>query len=205
MLNSLFFKTPPAEKATQTHRLHYSDLSAAYKLSVFFKSLLKQALSQQKEIVFLCIGTDRSTGDALGPLVGSHIYELCLDMRPYIYGTLDHPVHAVNLKETLKIINKKHPNAYIIAIDACLGKYESIGFITAGEGTIQPGAGVNKRLPEVGHFYFSGIVNVGGFMEYTVLQNTRLSIVMHMANAISRIITQSIPIIRNITNNKTLA
>lgn len=30
----------------------------------------------------------------------------------------------------------------------------------------------------------TGIVNVGGFMEYFVLQNTRLSLVMNMANVI---------------------
>ena len=30
-----------------------------------------------------------------------------------------------------------------------------------------------------------GIVNVGGFMEYLVLQNTRLSLVMRMADVIS--------------------
>jgi hypothetical protein len=30
-----------------------------------------------------------------------------------------------------------------------------------------------------------GVVNVGGFMEYLVLQNTRLSLVMRMAEVIS--------------------
>ena len=34
----------------------------------------------------------------------------------------------------------------------------------------------------------SGIVNVGGFMEYVVLQNTRLSLVMNMANKIAQVL-----------------
>ncbi|MNN53765.1 hypothetical protein D3C81_1685430 [compost metagenome] len=34
--------------------------------------------------------------------------------------------------------------------------------------------------------HITGIVNVGGFMEYLVLQNTRLSLVMNMADVIAR-------------------
>ncbi|MGB4008573.1 MAG: DUF1256 domain-containing protein, partial [Bacillota bacterium] len=33
--------------------------------------------------------------------------------------------------------------------------------------------------------HITGIVNVGGFMEYLVLQNTRLSLVIRMAEAIA--------------------
>ena len=44
---------------------------------------------------------------------------------------------------------------------------------------------MNKQLPEVGKMHIIGVVNVGGFMEYLVLQNTRLSLVMRMAEVIS--------------------
>ena len=48
------------------------------------------------EIVFLCIGSDRVTGDCLGPYVG---YRLSQHQLPgiFVYGTLNQPVHAVNL------------------------------------------------------------------------------------------------------------
>ncbi|MDQ0659408.1 putative sporulation protein YyaC [Paenibacillus sp. W2I17] len=52
-------------------------------------------------------------------------------------------------------------------------------------GPLKPGAGVNKELPPVGDIHLTGIVNVGGFMEYFVLQNTRLSLVMRMSEIIS--------------------
>jgi len=41
-------------------------------------------------------------------------------------------------------------------------------------------------LPPIGDAYVTGVVNVGGFMEYLVLQNTRLSLVIKMADAIAR-------------------
>ena len=56
---------------------------------------------------------------------------------------------------------------------------------------MKPGAGVNKDLPPVGDIHLTGIVNVGGFMEYFVLQNTRLSIVFHMADVIAECLYQS--------------
>jgi Protein of unknown function (DUF1256). len=40
--------------------------------------------------------------------------------------------------------------------------------------------------------YVTGIVNISGFMEFMVLQNTRLNIVMKMADIITYGITKSI-------------
>ncbi len=133
--------------------------------------------------VLLCIGTDRSTGDCLGPLVGSKI-DLLQQEFFTVCGTLDKPVHASNLKETLDEINAHFRNPFVVAVDACLGRIENVGCIHLGDGSLQPGAGVNKDLPPVGQVHITGIVNVGGFMEYMVLQNTRLNLVMRLADVI---------------------
>jgi putative sporulation protein YyaC len=137
-----------------------------------------------RPIVFVCIGTDRSTGDSLGPLVGTLLEERN-PQSVYIYGTLDDPIHAVNLEEKLKEVNEKHFHPFIIGIDACLGRFKSVGFIEIGNGPVKPGAGVNKELPAVGHIHITGIVNVSGFMEFFVLQNTRLNLVLRMAKTIA--------------------
>lgn len=137
----------------------------------------------QKDVLIICIGTDRSTGDCLGPLVGWLLQHKGV-LFP-VYGTLDDPIHAGNLPEKLSFINQRHQNSLIIAVDACLGKLESIGTVALGEGVIKPGAGVHKNLPAVGNIFITGIVNVSGHMEFIVLQNTRLSLVMRMANLIS--------------------
>ena len=146
-----------------------------------------RSLPPDVRIVVVCVGTDRSTGDALGPLVGS---ELAQRQSPHfdLYGTLDEPVHAMNLEETLKRIVRSTPRRFIIAVDACLGQLSSVGCIQLGSGPVRPGAGVNKELPPVGDIHLTGIVNVGGFMEYFVLQNTRLNLVMKT----SRVIAQSL-------------
>ncbi|MHC0039366.1 spore protease YyaC [Pseudoneobacillus sp. C159] len=143
-----------------------------------------------RPIVFVCIGTDRSTGDSLGPLVGTMLEEK--GPNPFfVYGTLDDPIHAVNLEEKLNEIKQKHFFPFIIAIDACLSKIKSVGAIQLANGPVKPGAGVNKDLPPVGDIHLTGIVNVSGFMEFFVLQNTRLNLVFKMAKTIANGIHQA--------------
>lgn len=158
-------------------------------LSLFTQALRHQvkrlSLSPAAPVIMLCIGSDRSTGDALGPLIGSKLCRYRLP-RFYVYGTLEEPVHAVNLMDTLREIEEKYPSGFIIAADACLGRLDNVGKIQIGLGALKPGAGVKKELPPVGDLHITGIVNVGGFMEHIVLQSTRLSMVMKLADLISQ-------------------
>ena len=142
-----------------------------------------------RELVWVCVGTDRSTGDSLGPFVGTMLTEAGV---PNVYGTLDHPVHALNLTETLKHIEEAHPDACVVGIDACLGKAKSVGSMKLRDGALEPGTGVDKVLPSVGNYNIVGVVNVGGFMEHLVLQNTRLSLVIKMAKSITDFILRSL-------------
>lgn len=140
-----------------------------------------------RDYVAVCIGTDRSTGDSLGPLVGTFFQEY-KPKHINIHGTLHNPVHAKNLKKHIQIIHKKYKNPFIIAIDASLGRSKSVGLIISGVGSIKPGAALNKDLPSIGNIYITGVVNISGFMEYAILQNTRLSVVVDMAKNIAEIL-----------------
>lgn len=166
-------------------RIHVEDPMAANKFAWdLVNRLQRYGVQKESPKILLCIGTDRSTGDCLGPLVGSKISSTQQDFF-VVYGTLDSPVHASNLKEKLEEIYSIYDEPFIIAVDACLGRIENVGCINLGDGSLQPGAGVNKDLPPVGQVHITGIVNVGGFMEYLVLQNTRLNLVMRLADVIA--------------------
>ncbi|MDB5055706.1 MAG: hypothetical protein JWM44_3756 [Bacilli bacterium] len=165
-------------------KIAYTEASGGQMLTHHLSDLFLK-IPEQHPIVFVCIGTDRSTGDALGPLIGSRLRKYNFS-DIHLYGTLDEPVHALNLNETLTTIQNDHFQPYIIGIDACLGQVSSVGNIQLGFGPLKPGAGVNKQLPPVGHVHITGTVNVGGFMEYFVLQNTRLSLVVNMSEVIAK-------------------
>lgn len=176
-------------KEEESFHVLFDETEAARNLGFALRRRL-MSLPIGTEIIFVCIGTDRSTGDALGPLVGSYLSEN--QRNTFVYGTLTKPVHAVNLSETITLVEKSHATPFVVAIDACLGQLSNVGQITLSDGALQPGAGVHKKLPPVGHVHITGIVNVGGFMEYFVLQNTRLGVVVPMAKVIAEAITWSV-------------
>ncbi len=164
---------------------HCDDPLCFSKMERSLGSLLRDYNRDKKrEIVYLCIGTDRATGDCLGPLVGTRLQSLL--RTAHVYGTLEKPAHATNLDQYLDKIKSEYQDPLLIAIDACLGHADRIGFINIKRGSLKPGTALRKVLPEVGDFHVSGVVNIGGFLEHMVLQNTRLYLVYRMADIIAK-------------------
>lgn len=163
-------------------RVHYRDGQAVWQLARWLRDVVRSAPSHGGAPAVVCIGTDRSTGDALGPLVGSYLRRWAPHLR--VFGTLEEPVHATNLTEALLRLHQS-PAPFVLAVDACLGRAENVGYVTLRAGPLRPGTGVRKTLPEVGDAHMVGVVNVGGFMEYLVLQNTRLGVVWQMARVMA--------------------
>lgn len=171
---------------TLEQKIYYYNPKEQYSIYNFcntLTSLIKKYSDKKQELVLLCIGSDRATGDCLGPIIGYKLSKL-QHTTFSIYGTLEHPVHAKNLNETIKKIKSKHKNALIIAIDASLGSTKHIGYITLGEGSLEPGIGVDKDLPSVGDIFITGIVNISGMLNHMLLQTTRLDVVMKLADFI---------------------
>ena len=176
-----------------------AEKDSAYELGCTLSNILREQVRSNKTIIFLCIGSDRATGDCLGPIIGYKLSKHKKINNYYVYGTLEEPVHAKNLKDTIEMIYQTHDDAFIIAIDASLGKSSHIGFITLGEGPLKPGAGVDKDLPAVGDIYITGIVNFSGLLDNMLLQTTRLNIVMSMADQICLAINYSINQLKALT------
>ena len=164
----------------------YIDINNGVALMSLSEAILSRLsnIERDKDIIVLCIGTDRSTGDSLGPLVGYKLKNMSYS-RVHVLGSLEKPIHAKNLAENLEKIKTEYKNPYVIAVDASLGKATHVGLVTVGNGPIKPGAGLDKKLPETGDMHVTGIVNFGGMMEFMILQNTRLATVMKMADIIS--------------------
>ena len=176
----MFFKTVINQQYINTD----SPLAFQSFTDTLHSHIHRSIINGSKSIVFVCIGTDRSTGDSLGPLIGYKISSLKYD-NVVIQGNLEEPVHAKNIDEVMKNISEQYDKPFVVAIDACLGRMDHVGYITIGEGSIKPGSGVKKDLTPVGDMYITGIVNFGGLMDFLVLQNTRLSVVMKMADLIA--------------------
>lgn len=158
-------------------KVHFEDKNAVQILSKHLKEKI------QYNTIIVCIGTDRCIGDSLGPIVGTLLEKSLLEIP--IYGTLKHPIHAVNLKREMEKIFNIHKEPFIIAIDACLGEEEFIGSIQVRPGPIYPGKGVGKILPSIGNISIVGIVDKFSNEDLLPIHNIRLSLVMSMAEIIS--------------------
>ncbi|MGL5647989.1 MAG: spore protease YyaC [Clostridium sp.] len=157
-------------------------------------------IHHNRDIIILCIGTDRCTGDSLGPLVGDNLLLENVN-NFYILGTLENPIHAKNLTYSLRKINLHFKNPYIIAIDAALSNLSNVGKINLKESPLSPGLALNKDLPSVGDLSVTGIVNLSGNFEYLMLQNTRLYTVMLLAKTISKSIIYANELLNNHSKN----
>ncbi len=163
---------------------YYTDDRAHLKISEFLKRY------SCDKCIILCIGTDRFIGDCLGPLTGTLLSKLNLTVP--ILGTLENPVHAINLRSTISHIKTHYRGYRVIAIDACLGTSQSVGCIQVKEGSIQPGRGVGKRLTHVGDCSIVGIVdeavesNDYEYENYLKISNVRLGLVMKMSETIAK-------------------
>ena len=121
----------------------YTDPQVETGLAMVLKSILGP---YQNRVIVLCIGTDANIADSLGPLVGTMLVEAG-SLLP-IYGTLDQPLHARNLKCRLESIQKEHPG---------LNWPSTLPSGKRGDCNIEikngssPRQALRKRLPQVGH------------------------------------------------------
>ena len=160
--------------------------NSSQEIAFFLKKCILHHPGKWSELVFLCIGSDRVTGDCLGPYIGHQLLDR-LDLQDiYVYGTLKDPVHALNLERVSRMIRSIHPQSLVIAIDASLGQKKHLGYVTIADGALYPGAGVQKELPPVGDIHITGIVNIAGVLEQLTLQTTRLSTVISLADTITQ-------------------
>lgn len=152
------------------------------------------------ELLFLCIGTDRSTGDALGPLVGTMLEEAGY---AHVIGTLRQPLDASNMRERLltEVVPYRNERT-IIAIDACLGQASSVCSYQVSNQPMEPGKSLGKQLPAVGDYSIAAIVNVGEGQKYALLQSTSLYRVMSMASEITAAITRVFPLKESSSHNE---
>ncbi|MGQ7884475.1 spore protease YyaC [Paenibacillus sp. WC2504] len=171
--------------------IHYLDKKSVAYLS---EALTNHYLSKPAytEIVIICVGTNRYTWDSLGPMVGSRLSERFEGHRHvHLYGTLEKPVHALNLQKTIAHIAKSHNQAYTIAVDAALGQFYKIGTLQLVEEPLQPGVSLNKELPPIGHIHLKGIINNHSLLNHKVMEHTSLTFIDEMSAVISRLLVKS--------------
>lgn len=156
----------------------------------FEKVICKRSLNQKySSIVFLCIGTDRITGDSFGPLVGHNLRRIYGNREPInIVGDLECTVQSNNIEEKYNHIMNTYKKPFIISVDSALSSEENIGKIIVEDTGIEIGSGLRKNKIIIGDMSIKGIVakNMNNpRCNFNMLQNTHLGLIMTMSELVS--------------------
>lgn len=141
--------------------------------------------------VILCIGSEKVTGDALGPMVG-YLLTRRFNVPAYVYGTLEYPVTANNLSVANKFIRTYHPNAKVLAVDAALSDTREIGLIYLRNRGVHAGKALGKELPYSGDYSITAVVNTGTDSAVSKLFCASLHTVIRLAESIASALVKSI-------------
>lgn len=148
-------------------------------------SLRKIAPPAKVPPVVLCVGSDLSVGDSLGPVTGTKLKEKLAGLNCFVYGTLAKPITAHEVKYMNGFIKDTHPGSLVVAVDAAVGLAGDIGLIKIARRGLKPGSGANKKLSKVGDVSVMGIVAEKSVFNYSLFSATRLNIIYKMAEIIS--------------------
>lgn len=138
-------------------------------------------------IVFLCVGTNKIIGDAVGPIVGDNLKSLENGFMR-IYGTTDNTLNFSNAKRIIEKIYSEHKNPFLITIDSALGNKEKVGQIFIGKGFIKLGNALEKNICfysditikcVVGSYFYNREQNI------KELKNADISSVFEMSKIVS--------------------
>lgn len=148
---------------------------------------------KNSETIVVCIGSDKVSGDMLGPLVGSALREEYRLPCP-VYGAVGESVNGLNLDEYLSMIGKRHGHSRVIAVDAALGKKEDVGRIRLKKGGIKAGGAMEREGAKIGDLGIVGVV--AGESEpkgvYAALLAVPLAFVEELARRIAKMIAQAL-------------
>lgn len=146
-------------------------------------SVLRQEIPGGREVVFLCIGIDRSAGDCFGPMTGTLLKQLRV---PNVIGTLEEPLHAGNIALVCTGLSTK--NSFVVAIDAALGSAREVGYIKIKRSPLLPASAMGKQLDPVGNISVLLNVGMGGIANYLLLQSASINMVWKGSNVLARAI-----------------
>lgn len=151
---------------------------------------------QYSNVVILCVGTTKLTGDTFGPIVGHKLKKLFSKMNNInVIGDLENTVHSGNIHCIQQSIKANYSNPFIIAVDSALSSRENIGNIVVSPYGIALGKGIGKNVCYVGNMSIKGVVardfNIPKY-NFKILQNTNLGLIMNMADTVADGIYSSI-------------
>lgn len=140
-----------------------------------------------KEILFLCIGTNRIIGDSFGPVVGSVLKKYYhKSQKIKILGDLNNVVTYCNINEILE--KEKKENELIIVLDSALSTFNNIGKVFIQNRGLRYAECLKKKNKLIGDISIKAVVGENAnscAQNYKNLINASYEKMYEMCNIVS--------------------
>lgn len=153
-------------------------------------SALKKFICADKPPVIVCIGSDRVSGDSLGPVTGSMLKNKLNNPQVIVLGSLDGTVTAKEIKYLNSFLRETFLGRTVICIDSAVGSLSDVGVIKISDSPLLPGSGINKRLGKIGDVSVQGVVAEKNFLSKSALSEVKMGMIYKMSDIISDSITK---------------
>lgn len=124
------------------------------KASEFIINLRRKISREERDLAFVCIGSNKVVGDMLGPLVGSYLKS---NSRLEVFGDLSENI--CQRKDFEKIYSKVKGKC-VIAVDSAVSNYGRMGDIFITNKPLKIAYGINLDKGMIGDISIKGIVAV---------------------------------------------
>lgn len=154
-----------------------------------------------RETVIFCIGSERVSGDRVGPLVGD-LLRYRYNVPCFVYGTTTSPINGINLREYKDMAREKHPYADFISIDAAVGNKEDLGKIKYKQGGVKAGGALGEGQEAFGDIGIMGVVASRQEHVLDALLSVSEAFVVTLAERIAKIVAGAIIYLRGEIKNE---
>lgn len=141
-------------------------------------------------IVFLCIGTNKVTGDCFGPYVGTFLKKSFNEFQNIkIIGDLNNDITYNEIKNLEKIIENECKNSLIIVIDSALSDKENIGKVFVQNRGLKYAEGLRKQNNRIGNISIKAVVGKNAnnsFRNFKTLKGVSIESVQTLSNFVAR-------------------
>lgn len=146
---------------------------------------LKNLIRARYAPVIVCVGSDKISGDSLGPITGSMLTKKLALPQIFVLGTLESTVTAKEVNYINNFVRRTFKNRLIICVDSAVGASSDVGAIKISDSSLMPGSGVNKKTDKIGDVSIQGVVAEKGFLSRAALAEVRMNMVYKMSDIIS--------------------
>ncbi len=149
--------------------------------------------------IIVCIGSDRVVSDMIGPMTAEILVKK-YDIDAYVYGRLDNPIVAKNLKSAFRYIRNRHADGMVVVIDATLGKLSDVGMVKLRRGGCIPAGGFSYNYDIYGDVSILPVVSTIGIQDKEFLIATKFNTIYKLAENIAECVNNAINISKGLSS-----